>query len=529
MKVKKLTSFFIVAIALLLSACGQAPDKSAEQFSTQAEVPTEETPAEIGENTLVWRVRLPLGANEGDQFDNVADIWQDSLNTLLAEKGADYTVEIKPLGITEGFREDMINTTDELEALKAADEPTDIISIRSSDVNGELEGYELMYPNCAERGLLLPLEPLLEGERGNAIKEAVTQVDLDRCRTNGHIYGLFAVLPPTGYTAYSAEQMKKYNITEDELMVPIFENEALMQKIRDLSGEAPYGILSGDCQHELGLWLINPTEAVAFGRDGVFVNVTETPEFRERLAKLADWKEKGLVQVLSGIREDMCFAQNDAGQNFSDQPYYADANLTIGFGKEKRCSVFVVPEPDMCSIAPYWGDTRQCIASWTKKQDLAEDFLVRLMTDPDIANLIQYGREGQEYTLNDGKAEISSNISGYLRLFGDQYTNTLITESTAMMAEDKQEYAKRFHETYEKEIPNGFQFDPASVREQVIATNRVFQEGNSEAAGKIRKLQFDDVDQVIAELTADLKAAGIDAVVEEANRQLAQWRADYEK
>ena len=43
-------------------------------------------------------------------------------------------------------------------------------------------------------------------------------------------------------------------------------------------------------------------------------------------------------------------------------------------------------------------------------------------------------------------------------------------------------------------------------------------------ARKIVRLEFDDVDRVIADITRELEAAGMDRIVEEANRQLAEWK-----
>lgn len=534
MKLKKLFPLFMFTIFLALSACGQTQDTEFGTAFDQTETSAKESLSDGGQDTLVWRVRLPLGAYETEQFNTVADIWQESLNAILKEKGAEYTVQIKPLGLKEttaqgtaDVSENTVNITEELEALKDAEEQTDLISIRAPEMYGDLKGYYLVYSECAGRGLLKPLDSLLESEQGQAIKAAVTQTDLDRAKIEGQIYGLSAVLPPIGYTAYSTEQMQKYKITEEELLTPIFENEALIEKVRDLSGEAPYGILSGDVRYELGLWLVEPTETMVLGKDGVFVSIAETPEFRERLELLLDWKEKGLLQIIEGLREDMCFAQNSIGENFSAQPYHAELSVSVGIGPELRCPVFVVPDPAMWSLAPYWGDSKQCIASWSKKQEQASDFLVRLMTDPDIANLIQYGRKGQEYTIEDQKAQVPRRTNIYLSLFGGQYTNPLLTWPTPVMTEDKREYAAWFHETCESYIPDGFRFDPVPVIEQIAATNQVFADGSgSFAAANIRKLAFEDVDQVIAKLAADLKAAGMDEIVAEANRQLKEWKEE---
>ncbi len=113
----------------------------------------------------------------------------------------------------------------------------------------------------------------------------------------------------------------------------------------------------------------------------------------------------------------------------------------------------------------------------------------------------------------------------FLRHFGYQYTNQLITHSTIHMEEDKLAYAENFAESYESMVPNGFRFDPKPVLEQIVETNKVldvYQGG--EAAKKMWNLEIEDVNQFISDLTEEMKQAGMDEIVEEANRQLDEWK-----
>lgn len=528
---KKIMLVFL-AIPILLSACRSVQRADGSEASAGTEPAAENTSISGQEEILVWRMNLPVSMEETDMASQLVGIWQEPLNALLKEKGAGYQVEIELLGMDGEFAESDTSVADELEALKAAGEQTDLISIRTPEQFDNLKGYYLMYPECIKRSLLMSLNLLLEEEKGETLKKAVTQTDLKRAEYGGQVYGVSAVLPPSGYVAYSREQMQKYGVAEEELMAPLFENEKLLQKVQNLSGEAPYGILSGDVRRELGLWITEPSENLVLTKDGTFGNVTETPEFKERLTKLLEWKEKGLLRILDGSQEEMCFAQQGGslGMYFSDQAYSGELLVLVKTGAEKESPVFLVPSQTQWDLAPYWGDVKQCIASWTKKQELAEDFLIRLMSDPDIANLIQYGRIGEEYTLEDGKVKVEKATNIYLQLFGGQYTNPLITYPTSTMAKNKLEYAAKFHETYESGIPDGFRFDPKPVIEQVVKTNQVFgNSSGSETAGKIIRLEIEDTKSAVADITAELKAAGIDDVVEEANRQLREWKLSKQK
>lgn len=71
-----------------------------------------------------------------------------------------------------------------------------------------------------------------------------------------------------------------------------------------------------------------------------------------------------------------------------------------------------------------------------QKEEEAADFIVRLFTDPEIADLIQYGREGEEYELDGAVLHVRPESNIILRIFGGQYTNPLIGHSTAFMPKE---------------------------------------------------------------------------------------------
>ncbi|MGN1171406.1 MAG: DUF3502 domain-containing protein [Lachnospiraceae bacterium] len=532
MKRKKLISLLVLTMAVTLSACqrvspGEAEDTIGDvRQEMTSDAAQKDTMRDEDEDSLVWRIASP-GTSE-EEMDVLIGNWQGTLNNLLERKGAGYSVRMEAFGCTDDAVEQAVQTADELEELFMSGEQTDVISILPPMQYEDLKGYQLAYQECAERNLLMPLDSLLDTEKGKVLCDAIPARDLERAKVHGVTYGLSAVLPTIQAVVYSQEQMEQHGIDAKELTGSIFTKEDVLQKIRERTGEAPYGIRTGDVKRKLGLWIVDPSCNLALDGEGKFVNITETREFREYLTKLADWKEKGLVEVIGSSKgAEMFFVQDMGEENYSDQPYQATLGVTLRDGTEKTASVLVVPDETSPVLSPYWGDNKLCIASWTQQQEKAEDFLIRLMTDPEIANLIQYGREGDGYTLNGNILEIASGANVFQRFFGYQYTNPLITYSTAVMAQDKQAYAERFHEACEKAIPDGFRFDPAPVAEQIVRTNGVFGDmGGSETAGKIANLEIEDVDQVIAEITGELKEAGMDEVVAEANRQLEEWKKE---
>lgn len=518
MKNRKFIFILAVTVSMILSACQQTvPEKAGD---TQQDSEDATSQAEEGGEILVWKVAAPGGIEE--YMDEAISVWQPEVNALLKEKGADYSVRIEVLSYGA-------SVADVLESLRDAGEQADVISLLPAIQEEDLAGYYLAYPECAKRNLLLSLDEMLDTEKGEALHGAIPERDFERAKVDGVTYGLSAVLPSMQAVLYSTEQMKKYGVDAEELDGSIFEQEEILKKIKNLTGEAPYGVATGDVRRKLGLWIAEPTNNVVLNKEGSFVNVTETQEFRDYLAKLADWKEKGLVEILGSSaesREEMIFAQDlTADANYSDEPYQATLTVDRGDGTQTEASVLVAPDETEPVLDPYWGDNKMCIASWTQEQERTEDFLVRLLTDSEFANAIQYGREGKDYTLGGNVLEQDPEVNVVLRFFGCQYTNPLLTYPTKLMIPDKQEYAGRFQETYGTEIPDGFRFDPTPVLEEIAATNKVFgYMGGTETAGKIVALEIEDVDEAITEITRELEEAGIDEVVAEANRQLEEWK-----
>ena len=96
---------------------------------------------------------------------------------------------------------------------------------------------------------------------------------------------------------------------------------------------------------------------------------------------------------------------------------------------ETKDDFVVIPNQSTPNMELYWGDNKTSIASWSENVENAEDFLLKLFTDKDIANLIQYGIKDQDYTLDeDDHITVTTKNSG-LAIFGYQFTNHLFFRS----------------------------------------------------------------------------------------------------
>lgn len=154
-----------------------------------------------------------------------------------------------------------------------------------------------------------------------------------------------------------------------------------------------------------------------------------------------------------------------------------------------------------------------------------------MFTNPEIANLIQYGIEGEDYSIDNNGNLVVSGDSMAVNLFGRVFTNSLITYSSSSMADNKAEYQNWFMNTYALDFPFGFRFNPSSVSAEIKACNRVlvlnnFNEPPSTTYQRISTLQTTDIDKEVDQLVQELQEAGIDRIIAEANKQLKEWKGD---
>ncbi|MBD5550793.1 MAG: extracellular solute-binding protein [Lachnospiraceae bacterium] len=464
--------------------------------------------SEAEKETVIWKI----------YFSDYIEVWQEPLNQLLATKGVPYQVKIEAYH-TIGD-EPLENAADVLEKMKQDDDRADVIAVPASS-----------YTTMADRELLLPLDDFLKSEQGMEIVKVLPTQDLARCRYNGVTYGVSAHLRTVGGIAYDKALLKKYDIDVSDLSSDIFENEAVLQKIKEGEGDKviPYAY-NDSILYSLGMWKVDPIECLAFTQTGQAVNIFETEELREKLFKIKDFKDKGLLGFASESEYGSFFATGKTVHR--EDTFESSFSYVDSAGQEITAEYIVVPDMKCPQIAPFWGDAQTAVASWSQNRENALDFLTRLYTDPDIANLILYGNEGREYIIEDNVAtRLPSNL---LWVFGEHYTNALIAYSQNDTAVDKMDFQARYYEQCESFIPDGFRFDPTSVAEEVDATNAVYYENLEERrlsseVSNLFRLETEDIDASLSEINAELKEAGIDKIIEEFNRQLTEWRANYER
>lgn len=458
---------------------------------------------------LVWKIISPDG--DPSFVDPFKAKWEANLNALLREKGVSYTVRLEGFAYTE--------QREEMDMLK---KQADIITVSTVPGTGRNP-----YQYYSREGVFSSLSPLLPSEWGNILQQAMEDEDLELAKVDGEIFALSAVLPALFSTAYDQSVLEENGISIENIDPVLLNNEEMLFKLKEISDCVPIVTPCIGDVFDLGQYVLQPSNVVSLGTSGRFENIYDSELFRNHVKKMLSLKEKHLLKI--GAPDSKTLVYLPFRESFTREAYTDCFSFEEG-GQVIQKEVAVVPDTSRPVIQLYWGDWKTGIASASEKTAEAEDFLLRLFTDPDIANLIQYGSRNEDYSINNQGALIAKSEPSIVSLFGSFFTNPLITYSAPNMAKDKSEYQGWFFEEYVKDFPYGFRFDSSAVMEEIAAcTQIIMQKENVDMPStstyqRITALEITDVDAEIDQLVLELKKAGIEKIIQEANRQLGEWK-----
>ncbi|MFC4812523.1 ABC transporter substrate-binding protein [Paenibacillus sp. GCM10023250] len=253
----------------------------------------------------------------------------------------------------------------------------------------------------------------------------------------------------------------------------------------------------------------------------------ETPEAKAGYDLIHQWYQKGYVNKDAATLQDMSGGLK-AGKAFSFPEQLKpgkDAEVSTATGVQ-----WVQVELTQPVIRT--SDTQGSMASisrTSKDPARAMMFLNLLYTDKTLVNLIAFGIEGKHYKkVGDNTIDFADGVtaqtSGYnlnqAWLFGNQFNDFLWANEDPQ----KWEKFKTFNESAKNSPLLGFVFDPSNVKTEVAAITNVGKEFNPGlGTGTL------DPNVYVPKYIDKLKAAGIEKVIAEEQKQLDAWRAAQSK
>ncbi len=350
---------------------------------------------------------------------------------------------------------------------------------------------------------------------------------VDNARVDGKLYAIPAakeMAEQRGWT-YRKDIAEKYNIDMDSIktfeeIIPVLKtvqaNEPDMQYPIDWgSDRSPEALMKYET--------IAGTAVVFYGNekyDGKIVNLVETEEYLEACKMANRLYKEGLV------KKDIMTA-SDFEQRLKDGKTFCYVDF-LKPGKAEETAANFDFELAQAPVTDIWQEngagmgSMLTISRTSKNPVRVMRFIELLNTDKYLNNLINYGIEGKHYTkIDDNTITIADNtpytLQGYQWMQGNVFINYL----TENEAPDKMEKLAEFNENAKKPTSYGFKFDKTPVEMEIAAVSTVMSEYRKQVI-----MGSMDPEPILKEYNEKLKSAGIDKIIEEAQKQYDEFLAN---
>ncbi|WP_160689610.1 ABC transporter substrate-binding protein [Clostridium sp. C2-6-12] len=396
-------------------------------------------------------------------------------------------------------------------------------------VTGTLSGI-FDYPILASKGKLYPLDDLIRS-KGEGINLALGEEYLNSSKIHGKIYGVPTVKDMTsGHgVKIKKELLDKYKIDIGKIK-NIEDFEEFMKIIHKNEPNQYLGVMGGTS-------IVDSFGVAAFGDKlvdgyGVLMNSDqlkvidyyETPEYAEILKKIRKWYTLGYIYpgIVTNKENDILLMK--------ENKLYGSTAYLNPLSKYLETKALTSPV-EIVTIYPAIKSTATitnfmwAIPSYSKNTEKAMEFLNLMYTDKDIINLLGYGIEGMHYKKVADSEEIIDMISdkpfeqnGYNLnqeyMFGNEFISNIWNGNPP----DIWKQIDNFNRNSVKSKAMGFVFDAKPVVAEYMEVSRIVSEYKPALEnGAV------DPEKVLPEFIGKLKAAGIDKIVSEKQKQLDEW------
>ena len=502
-KAKRICSLLLIsllAFTLILTGC-TGPITPGTSSDTPTE--TEDSPKTQPEEPTVKLTWYLVGNRQEPDTPKVLE----EANKYLKDK-LNVSLDLYVFGWGDDY-DQKVNTA------LAAGEPIDIVFTANWAANynvnaasgyfTELNGYLAKYPKIKE----ILGEDFLNGSAINGKNYAVPTN-----KEKVHNWGWLLKKDLVDKYNMDVSNIKTIEAIEPLLKI-IKENEPEITPVCIATMDAPFQLLDWDRISDDDV----PGALYPDNRDYTIVNHFLAPESIEHYKRMRDWANKGY------IHPDAATMQNQVELMKSGRYFAASQSLKPGKDAEMAATTGIewvqvdVTRPVMSNRET--TGALLAIPAGSKNPEKAFQFIELLYTDKYMKNLLNYGVENVHYKkVSDNVIElIDPDNSGYNPghgwKFGDQFKDYLMSN------EDPQKWDKflEFNEAGLALNSLGFVFDKTNVETQISSCKNVVQAYYKQLfTGSV------EVEPTIEQFEKELKAAGVDELIAEMQRQYDKWR-----
>jgi putative aldouronate transport system substrate-binding protein len=401
------------------------------------------------------------------------------------------------------------------------------------------------YETQVVKGALLPLDDLLD-QYGQDIR-AVEGDLLDGARRGGKLYGVHVhqeLGNPQGIVL-SKELVDKYHFDLSPLKSGEFKDlEPILQTIKEKEPNVTPAVgpafplnayfSSGSMESIIGPVGLDQRDTNPADRYKV-VDMYETPRYRELAELTHKWYKAGYINKDATTPGIDIFKKFQAKTAFASIGSDLEIVKDMAIGKPDRMAnkstqlgveLIQIPMNIDRLHTSKLSATLQAISRTSKDPARAMMLLDLFYKDKNLLTLFNYGIEGTHYVLKNGQVALpdgkTQDTVGFYHDIQWMLGNQMLNYTRVGEDPDKYKNYEQFNELV-KSQPSplfGFVFDPEPVKNELIAVGKVqstydpgLQSGQLDPAVDLPKM----IDK--------MKAAGIDKIIQEAQKQVDAWRA----
>lgn len=530
---KKNLVLLLIVLITILSGCTDSagkPDSSYDDSSDTIIFDGHEATYSDGKPCLDFKTRYTNIKNKYP--DKTILIWaseqqvryEEEVNEYLAESGCDYVICFKNLmydleinnTITDENGKWTTSYSKEFEKCFNNSDQIDIVSTEMMYIG--YDGFINAYQYFINHGWLLPIDEYLENsEAGKEFYNSAPKNYWESLRYNKHIYGFdgstCCFRRTLGYE-FNADLCKQLKIDFNDFKGSYIDT---LNKIFDICQKNDL-MFSTICMDYVPSYTEYDflTSGVYINNEGKAENIYENKEIEKLYDLIADSFHKGYNTNNPGTIDSDHFLgitrQRICGEYLSDGIKLNDFFSSISSISEQKESYQIFPKCFNKIFAPT-SATGICTSS--KHPELAFNALAKIMTDKKLNNLICYGTDyeivdncispkGHYNTMDVGNRFVEMPMNGF------EFSDVSDRLETAFKNSTVSKYVD-------------FAFDTSKVYNQVRDTEKIISEIKTDFPSE----KYTTGKDYLKKLNKKLYDAGMQDILDEANRQLAEFHKSH--
>ncbi|MGB8455970.1 MAG: ABC transporter substrate-binding protein [Anaerocolumna sp.] len=389
--------------------------------------------------------------------------------------------------------------------------------------------WELSLSSMAASNQIVPLDDLL-AEHGADTLSAISDDDWQCVTVDGKIYGIpmnkdkaqargFLMAKDIADEVGIDYSVKKTYAELEEDLTKVKEAYPDLYPIVPNAGSMMIPIPSDTLGDSLGVLPNCLTDSTKV------VNLFDSDEYKEYVSYMYKWSQDGIMMPDAANTTESYDDFIRSGVGFG-----TFTPIKAGFEAEetRKCGTDIVAvELYEAHSTTTMVNASWCVANNSEKPDKAVEMLNLMYTNPEISNLLINGMEGTHYKVVDADKNIidyadglDSSSTGYSSV-GWAWPNEQITSVWNGSDPNVWEELSKFNASAKASPAKGFAWNNANVLNEVTACQNVVNKyENSLDCGCL------DPEVALPQMNEDLKAAGIEKIMEEKQAQLDAWLAD---